>query len=111
MKPCRHFAPIILFWRVIFFPKPTRNGATLKRSITSLTAFTGKVGAEFPMTTRYFKKGLEQTDYVIQIDKNFKAADENLQLKNPVELKNELEEGLKVTAADFNPFKVLRERK
>jgi hypothetical protein len=58
-----------------------------------------------------FKKGLEQTDYVIQLDKNFKAEDENLQLKNPVELKDELEEGLKVTAADFNPLKVLRERK
>jgi hypothetical protein len=58
-----------------------------------------------------FKKGLEQTAYVIQLDKNFKANDENLILKNPVELKNELEEGLKVTAADFNPLKVLRERK
>ena len=58
-----------------------------------------------------FKKGLEQTDFVIQLDKNFKASDENLKLQNPVELKNELEEGLKVTAADFNPLKVLRERK
>jgi len=25
-----------------------------------------------------------------------------LQMKNPVELKNELEEGLKITASDFN---------
>jgi hypothetical protein len=58
-----------------------------------------------------FKKGLEQTDYVIRLDRNFKAEDENLLLKNPVELKNELEEGLQVTAADFNPLKVLRERK
>ena len=58
-----------------------------------------------------FKKGLEQTDFVIKLDKNFKANDENLKLQNPVELKNELEEGLKVTASDFNPMKVLRERK
>lgn len=58
-----------------------------------------------------FKKGLEQTDFVIRLDKNFKANDENLKLQNPVELKNELEEGLKVTASDFNPMKVLRERK
>jgi hypothetical protein len=58
-----------------------------------------------------FKKGLEHTNSVIAIDKNFKSADENLQLKTPVELKNELEEGLKVTADDFNPLKVLRERK
>lgn len=58
-----------------------------------------------------FKKGLEQTDYVIQLDKNFKAEDDNLLLKNPVELKGELEEGLKVSAADFNPLKVFRERK
>ena len=93
------------------FPKPTRNAATRKRSITSPTVFTGKAGAEFPMMTHYFKKGLEQTDFVIQLDKNFKAEDENLKLQNPVELKNEIEEGLKVTAADFNPLKVLRERK
>jgi len=58
-----------------------------------------------------FKKGLEQTDYVIKLDKDFKANDANLKLQNPVELKNELEEGLKVTAGDFNPLKVLRERK
>ena len=58
-----------------------------------------------------FQKGLEQTNRVIALDKNFKSADVNLQLKTPVELKNEFEEGLKVTAGDFNPLKVLRERK
>lgn len=58
-----------------------------------------------------FKKGLEQTNFVIQLDKNFKSNDENLKLQNPVELKAELEDGLKVTASDFNPLKVLRERK
>lgn len=58
-----------------------------------------------------FKKGLEQTNNVNALDKNFKSDDANLQMKTPVELKNELEEGLKVTAEDFNPLKVLRERK
>jgi len=58
-----------------------------------------------------FKQGLEQIDRVIELDKNFKSDDANLQLKTPVELKNEFEEGLKVTASDFNPLKVLRERK
>ncbi len=58
-----------------------------------------------------FRKGLEEIEKTIALDKNFKSSDENLQLKTPVELKNELEEGLKVTASDFNPFKVLRERK
>jgi len=58
-----------------------------------------------------FRKGLEQTNLVIQADKNFKSDDAGLQLKTPAELKNEFEEGLKVTASDFNPFKVLRERK
>ncbi len=57
------------------------------------------------------KKGLEEVDKVIVLDKNFKSDDANLQLKTPAELKNEFEEGLKVTASDFNPFKVLRERK
>ncbi len=59
----------------------------------------------------FFRQGLEQTNRVIQLDKNFKAADENLKLQSPVELKNEFEEGLKVTADDFNPLRVLRERK
>lgn len=58
-----------------------------------------------------FKKGLEEIEKTIALDKNFKSDDQDLQLKTPVELKNELEEGLKVTADDFNPFKVLRERK
>lgn len=58
-----------------------------------------------------FKKGLTEVDKVIALDKNFKSDDADLQMKTPVELKNEFEEGLKITAGDFNPFKVLRERK
>ena len=58
-----------------------------------------------------FRQGLEQTNRVIALDKNFKSEDADLQMKTPVELKNEFEEGLRVTAGDFNPLKVLRERK
>jgi hypothetical protein len=58
-----------------------------------------------------FAKGLEQINRVIMLDKDFKYTDENLQIKTPIELKNEFEEGLRVTASDFNPLKVLRERK
>jgi hypothetical protein len=58
-----------------------------------------------------FKQGLDQINRVILLDKNFKSDDANLQLKTPVELKNEFEEGLKITASDFNPLKLVRERK
>jgi len=58
-----------------------------------------------------FKKGLSEAERAIALDKTFKSDDQDLKLKTPVELKNDLEEGLKVTADDFNPFKVLRERK
>ena len=58
-----------------------------------------------------FKQGLEQTNQVVALDKNFKSDDASLQMKTSVELKNEFEEGLKITASDFNPLKVLRERK
>ena len=58
-----------------------------------------------------FKKGLEQINRVISIDKNFKSDDADLQMKTPAELKNEFEEGLRVTASDFNPLKLTRERK
>ena len=58
-----------------------------------------------------FKKGLEETARVTALDKNFRTTDADLQLKTPAELKNELDEGLRVTADDFNPLRVLRERK
>ncbi|MCY7345507.1 MAG: hypothetical protein LH614_04735 [Pyrinomonadaceae bacterium] len=58
-----------------------------------------------------FKLGLEQISRVSALDRNFKSDDANLQIKTPVELKNEFEEGLKVTASDFNPLKIFRERK
>lgn len=58
-----------------------------------------------------FKQALESLERVNFIDKNFRSDDADLQLRTPAELKNELEEGLQVTADDFNPLKVLRERK
>lgn len=58
-----------------------------------------------------FKQGLEALDRVEMLDRDFRSDDANLQLKTPVELRNELEEGMKVTADDFNPLKVFRERK
>ena len=58
-----------------------------------------------------FKLGLDEVNRVIQLDANFKSDDDNLKMKLPAELKNEFEEGLKITASDFNPLKVIRERK
>jgi hypothetical protein len=58
-----------------------------------------------------FKQGLQQTNRVNTIDKNFKSDDNDLKMKTVAELKNEFEEGLKITASDFNPFKLTRERK
>ena len=58
-----------------------------------------------------FKQGLEQTNRGIQLDKNFKSDENDLKMKTPAELKNEFAEGLKLTAEDFNPFKLTRERK
>lgn len=58
-----------------------------------------------------FKSGLEALQKVPQIDPDFVSKDANLQIKTAAELKNELEEGLVVTADDFNPLKLVRERK
>lgn len=58
-----------------------------------------------------FKQGLESLERVNFIDKDFRSDDPDLKLRTTAELKNELEEGLRVTADDFNPLKVLRERK
>jgi len=58
-----------------------------------------------------FKKGLEAVNRCSAIDPDFRATDDNLKLKTPAELRNELEEGIKITPSDFNPLKVFRERK
>ena len=58
-----------------------------------------------------FKQALESTARVSTLDPNFRSDDANLQLRTPAELRYELEEGMKVTADDFNPFRLVRERK
>lgn len=57
-----------------------------------------------------FKQALESLARVDFIDKDFRSDDPELKLRTPAELRHELEEGLQVTADDFNPLKVLRER-
>jgi hypothetical protein len=57
-----------------------------------------------------FKQALESLERVNFIDKDFRSDDPDLKLRTPAELKHELEEGLRVTADDFNPLRVLRER-
>jgi hypothetical protein len=58
-----------------------------------------------------FKPGLERVNHVIALNPDFRSSDETLGMKTPAELKNELEEGLKITPSDFNPMKLTRERK
>ena len=58
-----------------------------------------------------FMSGLESLQKVPQIDPVFSSKDPSLQLKTAAELRNEFEDGLKVTADDFNPFRLVRERK
>ena len=58
-----------------------------------------------------FKQALESVTRVSMLDPNFRSDDANLQLRTPAELRNELEEGMKVTADDFNPLRLVRERK
>ena len=58
-----------------------------------------------------FKQGLEALNRVVLLDRNFTSADSALVIRTPAELRNEFEEGLKVTSDDFNPLKAFRERK
>lgn len=58
-----------------------------------------------------FEPGLEAANRVMTIDPNYRSSDNTLTRKTPAELKNELEEGLKITPSDFNPMKLTRERK
>lgn len=58
-----------------------------------------------------FTQALETIARVSVLDSNFRSDDASLLLRTPAELRTELEDGLKVTADDFNPFRVFRERK
>ncbi len=58
-----------------------------------------------------FRRGLETINHVIELDRDFRSDDPDLKIKTPVELKQELEEGLQVKISDFNPLKLFRERK
>jgi hypothetical protein len=58
-----------------------------------------------------FQSGLVAVNRTIAIDPSFRTNDEGLQMKTAAELKTELEEGLKVTPSDFNPLRIVRERK
>jgi len=58
-----------------------------------------------------FKQALAAVDSAASLDRNFRSDDPNLQLRTPAELKSELEEGLTVSADDFNPLRLARERK
>ncbi len=58
-----------------------------------------------------FKRAIEIVDRVTMLDANFRSDDADLKLRTPAELRNELEEGMVVTADDFNPFRLANERK
>jgi len=58
-----------------------------------------------------FRQALSTLERVSQLDPDFRSDDVDLQLRTPAELKNELEEGLQVTADDFNPLRLVEERK
>lgn len=60
-----------------------------------------------------FRQGLEAVNLAVSLSPGgaLTVDDPALKLQTAAELKAELEQGLERTAADFNPFKVFRERK
>ncbi len=58
-----------------------------------------------------FQQGLTAAERAVTFDPNYRSTDTTLAMRTPLELKLELEEGLKITVSDFNPMKLVRERK
>lgn len=58
-----------------------------------------------------FRAGLNAANKTIALDPDFKSDDADLKIKTPVELRREFEAGLETKPDDYNPLKVLRERK
>lgn len=67
----------------------------------------GRVSSDDAM----FRQALEAVERARSLDPGLRVADADLKLHTPAELKAEIEEGLHVSAEDFNPLKVFRERK
>jgi len=57
-----------------------------------------------------FRQAILSVERVSQLDPDFRSDDTDLKLRTPAELKSELEEGMVVTADDFNPLRLVRER-
>lgn len=58
-----------------------------------------------------FTQGSAAATRLISIDPNYRTTDAALTIKTAAELKYEFDEGLKITPSDFNPMKLIRERK
>jgi hypothetical protein len=60
-----------------------------------------------------FKQGLEAVNRALSLSHEGALAvdDAELKIHSPAELKAELQKGAETSAGDFNPFKVMRERK
>ena len=66
----------------------------------------------FSSDDELFKRGLEIAKHAqTLLGGDLVSNDEDLKLKTAAALANELEEGLRVTADDFNPLRALNERK
>jgi hypothetical protein len=66
----------------------------------------------FASDNKLFEQGLEVAKRADKLlGGTFVSDDQDLKLKTPAALRNELEEGLRVTASDFNPLRALEERK
>jgi len=69
----------------------------------------GRVGSDDAL----FRQGLEAVNLAISLSPGqaLRVDDPDLKIHTAAELKAEIESGLELTAADFNPLKVFRERK
>ncbi len=66
----------------------------------------------FSSDDELFKRGVEAAKHAqTLLGGDFVSDDADLKLKTPAALLNEMEEGLRVTADDFNPLRALNERK
>lgn len=66
----------------------------------------------FSSDDELYKEGLVYAERAERLlGGSFISNDEDLKLKTPAALKNEIKDGLRVTADDFNPLRILRERK
>lgn len=94
-----------------FFVKADPAGRDAETQFYIAYSFYRQGWGRFVNDDKLFQLGLEKVKHLKALDPSFVSSDSNLVIKTAGELQSELEQGIEVSADDFNPLRIARQRK